>query len=98
MSEPILISTIRAIPLYGKAYVDWPSRFSDLQQTRTLIEVVTNNGIVSLGSVYTSAPLVEASLQLLRPLYEGRSALDPAATCEFLHQNTFWQGRGGSVT
>ena len=98
MSEPVLISKIRAIPLYGKAYVDWPSRFSDLEQTRTLIEVTTDNGISSLGSVYTSAPLVEASLQLLRPLYEGRSALDPAATSEFLHQNTFWQGRGGSVT
>jgi D-galactarolactone cycloisomerase len=94
----VRIRSIRAIPLYGKAYEDWPSRFAELEQTRTLIEVTTDAGLVSLGSVYTSAPLVEAALQLLRPLYEGASAIDPAATSEMLHQNTFWQGRGGSVT
>ncbi|MFN7645936.1 MAG: mandelate racemase/muconate lactonizing enzyme family protein, partial [Acidobacteriota bacterium] len=92
------IQQIRAIPLYGKAYVDWPSRFSDLEQTRTLVEVVTDTGLTALGSVYTSAGLVQAALDLLRPLYEGASAIDPAATTEILHQNTFWQGRGGSVT
>ncbi len=98
MAESISIQSIRAIPLYGKAYDDWPHRFGNLEQTRTLVEVLTNNGIAALGSVYTSAPLVEASLKLLRPLYEGASAIDPAATTERLHQNTFWQGRGGAVT
>jgi D-galactarolactone cycloisomerase len=98
MPEPITIKNIRAIPLYGQAYADWPHRFGDLEQTRTLVEVVTNLGIASLGSVYTSAPLVEGALKLLRPLYEGASAIDPAATTERLHQNTFWQGRGGAVT
>jgi L-alanine-DL-glutamate epimerase-like enolase superfamily enzyme len=63
-----------------------------------MVEVTTDAGLVSLGSVYTSAPLVAAALELLRPLYEGASALDPAATSERLHQNTFWQGRGGAVT
>jgi D-galactarolactone cycloisomerase len=92
------IRLIRAIPLFGKAYADWPSRFSDLEQTRTLVEVVTDTGLTALGSVYTSAGLVQAALDLLRPLYEGASAIDPAATTEMLHQNTFWQGRGGSVT
>ena len=94
----VRIRSIRAIPLFGKAYEDWPSRFAELEQTRTLIEVTTDAGLVSLGSVYTSAPLVDAALQLLRPLYEGASAIDPAATSERLHQNTFWQGRGGAVT
>ena len=98
MSEPITIKSIRAIPLYGKPFADWPHRFGELEQTRTLVEVLTNTGIASLGSVYTSAPLVEGALKLLRPLYEGASAIDPAATSEMLHQNTFWQGRGGAVT
>ena len=98
MPEPITIKSIRAIPLYGKPYGDWPHRFGELEQTRTLVEVVTNNGIAALGSVYTSAPLVDGALRLLRPLYEGASAIDPAATAEMLHQNTFWQGRGGAVT
>jgi D-galactarolactone cycloisomerase len=92
------IETIQAIPLYGKAYEDWPARYGELEQTRTLVEVRTDAGLTSLGSVYTSAPLVAAALELLRPLYEGASAIDPAATTEMLHQNTFWQGRGGSVT
>jgi L-alanine-DL-glutamate epimerase-like enolase superfamily enzyme len=94
----VAIKSVRAIPLFGKAYEDWPSRFSDREQTRTLIEVTASNGMTGLGSVYTSAPLVEASLHLLRPLYEGASAIDPAATSELLHQNTFWQGRGGAIT
>lgn len=94
----IRITSIRAIPLYGKAYEDWPSRFSELEQTRTLVEVSTDAGLTALGSVYTSAPLVAAALELLRPLYQDASAIDPAATTEKLHQNTFWQGRGGSVT
>jgi D-galactarolactone cycloisomerase len=92
------IAAIRAIPLYGKAYEDWPARYGELEQTRTLIEVTTDQGLTSLGSVYTSAPLVQAALDLLKPLYTGASAIDPAATTELLHQNTFWQGRGGSVT
>jgi D-galactarolactone cycloisomerase len=98
MPEALKIKSIRAIPLFGKPYGDWPHRFGEMEQTRTLIEVVTDNGIASLGSVYTSAPLVEGALHLLRPLYEGASAIDPAATSEMLHQNTFWQGRGGAVT
>lgn len=98
MSTAIRISSIRSIPLYGKAYEDWPSRFSDREQTRTLVEVNTDEGFSALGSVYTSAPLVDAALQLLRPLYEGASAIDPAATTEKLHQNAFWQGFGGTVT
>lgn len=98
MTENITIKSIRAIPLYGKAYDDWPSRFGDLEQTRTLVEVTTNTDLVSLGSVFTSAKLVDASLHLLRPLYEGSSAIDPAATSENLHQHTFWQGYGGALT
>lgn len=92
------IESIVAIPLYGKAYEDWPARYGELEQTRTLVRVRTDEGVESYGSVYTSAPLVAAALKLLRPLYEGASAIDPAATSEMLHQNTFWQGRGGSVT
>lgn len=92
------IKEIRAIALYGKAYEDWPARYGEREQTRTLVEVSTEEGLTGLGSVYTSAPLVAAALELLRPLYTGASAIDPAATSEMLHQNTFWQGRGGSVT
>ncbi len=74
------IASIRAIPLYGKAYEDWPARYGDREQTRTLVEVRTDAGLKSYGSIYTSAPLVEGALALLLPLYEGASAIYPAAT------------------
>jgi L-alanine-DL-glutamate epimerase-like enolase superfamily enzyme len=31
-------------------------------------------------------------------LYEGENALEPERVSETLHQNTFWQGRGGAIT
>ncbi len=98
MKNQVSILEIRAIPLYGKPFADWPARFHEVEQTRTLIEVTSDAGIVGYGSVYTSVELVNASLHLLRPLYEGASAIDPGATSEKLHQHTFWQGRGGAVT
>ncbi len=98
MNDEFLIRSIRAIPLYGRPFVDWPARFHDVEQTRTLIEVSTKGGLIGYGSVYTSVELVDASLNYLLPLYEGASAIDPVATCEKLHQNSFWQGRGGAVT
>jgi D-galactarolactone cycloisomerase len=48
--------------------------------------------------VFTSAELVRASLSLLEPLYRGENALEPERVSEKMHQNTFWQGRGGAVT
>ena len=64
----------------------------------TLIEVVTDEGVTGVGSVFTSEKLIEGSIEVFRPFLIGASALDPVATCETLHQHTFWQGRGGAVT
>ena len=35
---------------------------------------------------------------MLEPLYKGENALEPERVSEILHQNTFWQGRGGAIT
>jgi L-alanine-DL-glutamate epimerase-like enolase superfamily enzyme len=37
-------------------------------------------------------------LKLLEPLLIGEQGLEPERVTEKLHQHTFWQGRGGSVT
>src|SRR5439155_1637615 len=42
--------------------------------------------------------LVQAGLRLLEPLYEGENPLEPERVSEKLHANTFWMGRGGSIT
>ena len=35
---------------------------------------------------------------MLAPLYEGENALEPERVSEKLHQNSFWMGRGGTLT
>ena len=41
---------------------------------------------------------MRASLAVLRPLLADENALEPERVSEKLHQNTFWLGRGGSIT
>jgi L-alanine-DL-glutamate epimerase-like enolase superfamily enzyme len=64
----------------------------------TLVELITDEGVTGLGSVFTSGHLVMGAVEVLRPLLIGASALDPVVVSETLHQTTFWQGRGGSIT
>jgi L-alanine-DL-glutamate epimerase-like enolase superfamily enzyme len=94
------IKEIRILPLRG-ATPDggWDNRFLDEENNlHTLIELITDEGVTGLGSVFTSAKLVEGAIDVFRPFLIGASALDPAVTSEALHQQTFWQGRGGSIT
>jgi len=93
------IRAIRALGLRGATPEGgWSEELAADDCVHTLIEVVTDEGLTGLGSVFTSLALVEASLALLRPLYQGESAIEPERVSEKLHQHTFWQGRGGAVT
>ena len=93
------IKDIRLIPLVG-ATPDggWDQGFEQEDNLHTLIEVITDEGVVGLGSVYTSSKLVEGAMGILRPMLIGESAIEPVRVCENLHQSTFWQGRGGAIT
>jgi L-alanine-DL-glutamate epimerase-like enolase superfamily enzyme len=93
------ITGIRALPLFG-ATPDggWSQGFDAEESLHTLIEVITDEGVTGLGSVFTSGKLVEGALALLRPMAIGESAIEPVRVSERLHQATFWQGRGGAVT
>ena len=64
----------------------------------TLVAVHTDEGAVGLGSVFTNDALVRAALSVMEPLYRAENALEPERVSEKLHQNTFWLGRGGSIT
>jgi L-alanine-DL-glutamate epimerase-like enolase superfamily enzyme len=94
------IKEVRSIPLYGSyASDEWMARLYEKEENvHTLIEVITDEGVTGLGSCFTSLGQVNSSLELLRPLLIGASDKDPAAVAEKLHQNTFWQGRGGAIT
>lgn len=94
------IQDVRLLPLRG-ATPDggWDEQLLDSQTNlHTLIEIVTDEGVTGLGSVFTSATLVGGAIDVVRPFLIGASALDPSATSERLHQQSFWQGRGGSIT
>lgn len=76
----------------------WSNEIRPDDCVHTLVAVHTDEGLVGLGSVFTSDGLVRAALAVLEPLYRGENALEPQRVSEKLHQHTFWMGRGGSIT
>src|SRR6185369_13625405 len=76
----------------------WSNELKPDDCVHTLVVVRTDEGLTGVGSVFTSDLLVRGALKLLEPLVIGESALEPERVSEKLHRNTFWQGRGGSVT
>jgi len=95
----VKIREIRAAGLRGKTPAGgWSRELIPSDVVHTLIAVHTDDGLVGVGSVFTSEALVLASLELLEGLLVGENALEPERVSEQLHQHTFWQGRGGAVT
>src|ERR1051325_3203683 len=76
----------------------WSNELKPEDCVHTLVAVQTDEGLNGVGSVFTSDHLVRGALKLLEPLLLGEHALEPERVTEKLHQHTFWQGRGGSVT
>lgn len=76
----------------------WSNELRPDDCIHTLIVVHTDEGLTGLGSAFTSDALAKGALQILEPLYRGENALEPERVSEKLHQNTFWLGRGGSIT
>ena len=88
-----------AAPLMGESPKGgWSTEIKPDESIHTLIAVYTDAGITGYGSVFTNGGLVEAALKILEPLYIGENALEPERVSEKLHQNTFWMGRGGTLT
>jgi D-galactarolactone cycloisomerase len=95
----VRIKSIRSVPLFGESPKGgWSAEIKPEDSIHALIAVHTDAGITGFGSVFTDARLVAAALKVLEPLYAGEDALQPERVSEKLHQNTFWMGRGGSLT
>jgi D-galactarolactone cycloisomerase len=93
------IRDIRALGLRGASPEGgWTAEILPDDCVHTLIVVSTDEGVTGYGSVFTNDDLVKAALQTLEPLYRGENALEPERVSEKLHQNTFWMGRGGTLT
>src|SRR2546429_6115121 len=76
----------------------WSNELKPEDCVHTLIAIHTDEGLVGLGSVFSNDQLVRTALAVLEPLYRGENSLEPERVSEKLHQNTFWLGRGGSIT
>lgn len=95
----VRIRKIVAAPLFGESPKGgWSHEIKAEDSIHALIAVHTDAGIIGYGSVFTDGRLVEAALKVLEPLFEGEIATEPERLSEKLHQNTFWMGRGGSIT
>src|ERR1051326_2491854 len=75
----------------------WTVELKTEDNLHTIVEVLTDEGLVGIGSAMTGKALVAAAVDLLRPLLIGERADEPARVSEKLRQHTFWQGRGGAV-
>jgi D-galactarolactone cycloisomerase len=93
------ITEIRSAGLRGATPEGgWSTELRPDDCVHTLIAIHTDAGLTGLGSVFANDALVRGALQVLEPLYRGETALEPERLSEKLHQHTFWQGRGGSIT
>jgi D-galactarolactone cycloisomerase len=95
----VRIHDIQAIGLAGATPKGgWSEELRPEYTVHTLVIVRTDEGLTGIGSVFTNAGLVRAALAVMEPLYRSENALEPERVSEKLHQNTFWLGRGGSLT
>jgi D-galactarolactone cycloisomerase len=93
------ITGIRAAGLRGATpQGGWSNEIKPGDCIHTLIAISTDEGLTGWGSASTNGALVIGSLGVLEPLYMGENPLEPERVSEKLHANTFWMGRGGSIT
>jgi L-alanine-DL-glutamate epimerase-like enolase superfamily enzyme len=99
MSSQVRIREIVAVPLMGESPKGgWSAEIKPEDSIHALIAVHTDAGVTGYGSVFTDGRLAHAAVQVLEPLWRGENALEPERVTERLHQNTFWMGRGGTLT
>ena len=96
---PVRITRIEAAPLFGESPKGgWSAEIRPEDSIHAIVAVHTDAGVTGYGSVFTDGRLVQAALKVLEPLYRDENALEPERIAEKLNQNTFWMGRGGTLT
>lgn len=93
------IVEVRAAGLRGRTPEGgWSNELQPDDCVHTIIAVLTDEGLTGWGSTFTTEQLTRAAIAVLEPLLLGENPLEPQRVTEKLHQNTFWMGRGGSIT
>jgi len=95
----LTITKAIAAPLFGESPKGgWSNEIRPEDSIHAIIAVHTDAGLIGFGSVFTDGRLAQAGLEVLKPLLLGENALEPERIAEKMHQNTFWMGRGGTLT
>ncbi len=98
-TSPVRITRVVVAPLIGESPPGgWSEEIKADDSIHALVAVHTDLGITGFGSVFTEGRLAAAGMKVLEPLVIGENALEPERVSEKLHQNTFWMGRGGTLT
>lgn len=93
------VTAIHCIPLVGNSPKGgWSVEIRPEDSIHALVVVTTRDGPTGYGSVFTNGFLAREGLKMLSPLVLGGNALEPTRLTEILHQNSFWMGRGGTLT
>jgi D-galactarolactone cycloisomerase len=99
MERIMKITSVKAAGLRGSTPEGgWANEIKPGDCIHTLIAVYTDEGVTGWGSAFTNDILVQGALRVLEPLLIGENALEPERVSEKLNANTFWMGRGGSIT
>ncbi len=75
----------------------WADELQPEDDLHTIVEVISDVGLVGVGSAMTRKNLVASAMQLLNHFLIGERADEPARVSEKLRQCTFWHGRGGTI-
>ena len=98
-TSAVRITQVAVAPLVGESPPGgWSEEIKADDSIHALIAVHTDAGISGYGSAFAEGRLVAAGMKVLEPLIVGENALEPERVGEKLHQNTFWMGRGGTLT
>lgn len=93
------IRDVRVVGLRGATPAGgWSEELAPEDNVHTLVLVRTDEGVIGIGSAFTTEGLVRGAMVVMAPLLIGESAVEPERVSEKLHQHTFWLGRGGSIT
>ncbi len=93
------IREIRTIGLSGGTpQGGWSFELNPEDSLHTLVVVETDEDVRGIGASFTDSGLVREAVRVLEPLWRDENPLEPERVSEKLHQNTFWMGRGGSIT
>lgn len=95
----LTIEDVVCVPLIGESPKGgWSNEIRPDDSIHALIAVHTAEGLSGYGSSFTDGYLAKEAVRQLRPLLIGQNAAEIGKLTENLHQNSFWMGRGGTLT